>query len=630
MTHDDCCGAHGPLLHRLLGGAVRELTRRDVLAGAAAAATLATIAPWARAEPPAGAAGPAEAIYHGGPILTMVRDGARVEAIAVRRGTIVHAGGLAEAMALKGERTTVIDLEGRCLMPGFIDPHSHLVGQSMKSAVVNLDPKPIGEVATVADIQRLLRESIQRTKPEVGAWVIGWGYDDTGIAEMRHPTRDDLDAVSTDHPILLLHISGHLLTGNSKMLELAGVGPDTADPAGGKIQRRAGSQEPNGVLEENAMALALPKVKAPKLEQALEVLAKGVAAYAAAGITTAQEGAAMPGGLRLLRAMEAAGRLPIDVVAYPIYMGATHATLEEIAAERGSTKALRLGGLKLIVDGSIQGYTGFLTKPYYVPPGGKSVAPDKCGDGCAERLLHPEEATPRGAPVPTAAEGHRGYANMKQDELTDWLRRCDAVGIPVLAHANGDAAIDMLLDAVETVRKDKPRPDLRTTIIHAQTMREDQLDRAAKHGLIPSFFPIHIYFWGDRHRDVFLGPDRAARISPARTALDRGMKVTLHHDAPVAGIEMLKVAWTSVNRVTTSGKDLGPEQRISAFEALRAITADAAYQYFEETRKGTVEAGKLADLVILSEDPLANPKGMKDIRVLETIKAGRTVFKSPA
>lgn len=191
-----------------------------------------------------------------------------------------------------------------------------------------------------------------------------------------------------------------------------------------------------------------------------------------------------------------------------------------------------------------------------------------------------------------------------------------------------DAATDILLEAIRNVRGDQPRPELRTTIIHAQTMREDQLDVAKAHGMCPSFFPIHVVFWGDRHRDIFLGPERAARISPAKSALDHGMKFTLHHDAPVAGIGMLAVAAAAVNRMTTGGKPLGPDQKITAFEALRAITHDAAWQYFQEDRKGTLEAGKIADLVILDEDPLAiDPMKMPDIDVLETIKDGKTVFR---
>jgi predicted amidohydrolase YtcJ len=199
----------------------------------------------------------------------------------------------------------------------------------------------------------------------------------------------------------------------------------------------------------------------------------------------------------------------------------------------------------------------------------------------------------------------------------------------VQAHTNGDAATDMVIKAVAKARADKPRPELRTTVIHAQTMRDDQLDFAARHGLTPSFFPIHVWFWGDRHRDLFLGPERAVRIDPARSALNRNLKITLHHDAPIAGIEMLKVAWAAVNRETTGGKVLGPGERITPFEALRAITADAAWQNREEDRKGTLEAGKLADLVILSDDPLAvDPRKIKDIQVMQTVKEGAVVYSA--
>ena len=213
--------------------------------------------------------------------------------------------------------------------------------------------------------------------------------------------------------------------------------------------------------------------------------------------------------------------------------------------------------------------------------------------------------------------------------MVKYVRMADEAGIPILAHANGDAATDVLLEAVERVRGDEPRPDLRSVIIHAQTIREDQLDAASAHGLMPSFFPIHVEFWGDRHRDIFLGPERAARIDPARSAVDRGMKMTLHHDAPVAGIDVLNLVAAAVNRRTSSGKLLGPEQAITPYEALRAVTVDAAWQYFEEDRKGTLEEGKLADLVILSDNPLAiDPMTIKDIVVLETLKEGETVYRA--
>jgi predicted amidohydrolase YtcJ len=287
----------------------------------------------------------------------------------------------------------------------------------------------------------------------------------------------------------------------------------------------------------------------------------------------------------------------------------------------------------MTIDGSIQGYTAFLSEPYYVQPGDTEPTADKCVTDTAEHLFvssATQEGMPSAHPKPEGGD-YRGYANMTQEEVEIWLARCDAADVQVQAHTNGDGATDLLIRALDKVRGDKPRPDLRTTIVHAQTMREDQLDIAAKHGLTPSFFPIHIYFWGDRHRELFLGPERAARISPSRTALDRGIKVSLHHDAPVAGIEMLTVVWSAINRVTTGGKELGPEHRVTPFEGLRAITADAAWQHREDDRKGTLETGKLADLVVRSADPLAvDPMTIRDIRVLETIKEGQSVYQATA
>jgi predicted amidohydrolase YtcJ len=573
---------------------------------------------------------PADAIYFGGPIVTMIRDDDRVEALAVRDGTIVATGDKESVLSLQGLNTRMLNLQGRALLPGFIDAHSHVVQSTLKFAVVNLDPHPIGDVRTITDIQRKLRERIAETNPEPGKWVFGWGYDDTGVAEQRHPTREDLDAVSTDHPILLMHISSHLMAANSKALELAGITADTPDPKGGKVQRMPGSRQPNGVLEETAMAAMLAKIPAPTPERALEMLAFGLGKYAEAGITTAQEGGAVPGMLGLLERGAEAGILPIDIVSYPVYATLDDTGLDRIAQQWQKPARYRMGGIKLVLDGSIQGYTAYLSKPYHVQPTGQSeVHADRCGsDNGVKMVLGVDSAgtIEHGKQESVSRIKHRGYPNMTLEEVVKWVRAADEAGIPFLAHTNGDAATDILIEAVGRVRGERPRPEMRSVIIHAQTMREDQLNYAANQGLVPSFFPIHVQFWGDRHRDIFLGPERAARINPARSALDRGMKVTLHHDAPVAGIDILNVVSAAVNRRTTSGKLLGPEQAITPYEALRAVTKDAAWQYFEEHRKGTLEAGKLADMVILSEDPLAVDRMRIDqIEVVETIKEGKTV-----
>ena len=331
--------------------------------------------------------------------------------------------------------------------------------------------------------------------------------------------------------------------------------------------------------------------------------------------------------------MEKANKLPIDVITWPFFKGIDDASFDAIVAKKGSRGRLRFGGVKLVADGSIQGYTAYLSKPYYKLPEQPEVVQTKCDTTESESLFVSKDnkSLVKPVPAPEYGKGYRGYSSMTQEQIEKWIKRCDAHGLQMQVHTNGDGATDMLIKAVKKLRADKPRPDLRTVIIHAQTMREDQLDDSAKQGLTPSFLPIHVYFWGDRHRDLFLGPERAARIDPTGSTLKRNIKFTLHHDAPVAGISMLNVAWCAINRVTSSGKPLGKEQSITPFEAFRAITADSAWQNFEEDHKGTLEAGKLADMVILSDDPMSiDPMKIRDIRVLQTIKEGNTVFTAKA
>jgi predicted amidohydrolase YtcJ len=222
-----------------------------------------------------------------------------------------------------------------------------------------------------------------------------------------------------------------------------------------------------------------------------------------------------------------------------------------------------------------------------------------------------------------------GYPMIEsQDEVDRQVMDVYRNNWPLLCHTNGDAAMDMLLSAVEKAEKAYPGKDRRTVIIHAQTMQEDQLDLADELGMISSFFPAHVYYWGDRHRDVFLGPERAARINPLKSALDRGMVFTGHHDCPVTPVDMMTIVWAAVNRMTSGGEKLGPEQGIPVYEALKMVTINAAHQYFEEDKKGTLESGKIADLVILSGNPLkVDPMVIKDIAVEETIKEGITVYR---
>jgi predicted amidohydrolase YtcJ len=223
--------------------------------------------------------------------------------------------------------------------------------------------------------------------------------------------------------------------------------------------------------------------------------------------------------------------------------------------------------------------------------------------------------------------GYRGYPRVPRDALVEQVVRYHAAGWQVAVHGNGDASIDDVLDAFEAAQRRHPRADARPVVIHAQMARPDQLDRMAELGVVPSFFSLHTFYWGDRHRRIFMGPERAARMSPAASAAERRIRFTIHCDAPVVPMEPLRLVWAAVNRRTRSGFVVGPDERISVERALRAVTIDAAWQHFEEESKGSLEPGKLADLVILSANPLeVDGERIADIRVLETVVGGERVF----
>ena len=546
--------------------------------------------------------GYADRIIAGGEIVTV--DGAErvAEALAIRSGLISAVGKRDDIFSLRGPNTAIDDLKGRAVLPGFVDAHSHVEGTASKLASANLSPRPIGPVASISDLKRELRNEIERKGLRPGEWVVGMGYDDTGLEEKRHPDREDLDEVSRDHPVFAIHVSFHLASANSRALELAGVTSATPDREGARFRRRPGGSEPNGVLEEMAMAPFFAQLPRPEIEEAAEQALAGLKYYASFGTTTAQEAALWaPGFVPACRHLVASGRMPIDLVTYPLNFVA-HQMLSD-AAGTTTNGRFRFGGMKLITDGSIQGYTAYLSAPYH--------------------LQRKEDA------IGESGGAYRGFpAFDSQERLNSQVSLAYENAWQLMVHANGDAAIDMVIEAVKKATARYGDADRRTTIIHAQTIREDQLDEVNRLGLLLSFFPGHVYYWGDRHRDIFLGGQRAARINPMRSALDRGIGITLHHDSPVTPPDMLFIIWAAVNRVTSGGEQLGPDQRLSVSEAVRGVTIDAAYQIFEEKTKGSIEEGKLADLVVLSRSPLtADPMEVRDIVVEETIKQGETVYK---
>ncbi|MFT5501235.1 MAG: putative amidohydrolase YtcJ, partial [Woeseiaceae bacterium] len=365
---------------------------------------------------------------------------------------------------------------------------------------------------------------------------------------------------------------------------------------GGVIRRRVGTREPDGVMEETAMApFSRDTLSEIEDDHLAELIRQAIRIYASYGITTAQDGGADLSDVAVMRAAAKQQEFAIDVAAFPWVNGFDNNQMAAIEAEKTYTNGFRVAGVKFGLDGSPQGRTAFLSEPYTEGP-------------------------------PGAAPDYRAYPTYPAEKFNARIAEMIERGIPTLVHANGDGAIDMLIDGVERVASERDLPDHRTVIIHAQLMRPDQLEKSKTLGLVPSYYSAHPYFWGDWHRRSF-GEERAAYISPAGDTARLGIPFTIHNDSPVVPPDMMRLLWIAVNRKTRSDYILGADQRLTPLQALRATTLTAAYQYFEEDRKGSITTGKQADLVILGSNPLlAEADTLKDIAVLETFARGKSVF----
>jgi predicted amidohydrolase YtcJ len=566
------------------------LSRRAMLLASAAALSTFDLA---IAQAPA----PADRIWSGGPIYTMNDAAMRAEAVAERGGRIVAVGALNEVMRLRGPRTQVIDLGGRTMVPGFVDAHGHIVLGGLQALSANLLAPPDGEVTDIASLQKVVRDWMAANAETVRRinLVIGFGYDNAQFKELRHPTRDDLDAISRDVPILLVHQSGHLGAMNSKGLELAGVSATTQDPPGGIIRRKTGGREPDGVLEESALSSYGLKVVAGLGAAGIRTFARaGAELWARFGYTTAQEGRATPQMAEVLKSIASEGSFKNDVA---VFVDVT-TDRNYIAANLSRTykNRVRVAGGKLSSDGSPQGFTAYRDRPYHKPVG-------------------------------DYAPGWRGYLSMKEEDLVNLVDWSFQANVPLLNHCNGEGASDVYIAALRAATAKHGEADRRQVLIHGQFLREDQVDAFKEFDVIPSLFPMHTFYWGDWHREHTVGPQLADNISPTGWVRQRGMIFTSHHDAPVAFPDSMRVLDATVTRRTRSGDILGPWQRVDVITALKAMTIWAAYQHFEENDKGSIETGKLADLVILSADPTSIPSDDIDkIKVVETIKEGATIF----
>ncbi|CAD0185800.1 N-substituted formamide deformylase [Ruegeria sp. THAF57] len=540
----------------------------------------------------------ADRIYLGGPIVTMNDAAPSAEAVAVKDGRILAVGAISDVSAHQGNATETFDLEGRAMLPGFVDSHGHVVMGGLQALSANLLAPPDGEVVDIASLQTTLSSWADENAQAVEQvkMIIGFGYDNAQLKELRHPTRQELDQVSEEFPVIIVHQSGHLGVANSKALELAGITAASEAPPGGVIQRDE-TGEPNGVLEEYAFFSVLVPMLGNLGEDGLAEFAKaGTQLWAKFGYTTGQEGRSSGEIVEVLRKVAAEDGLPIDVVAFPDVLEAR----DFIGANtsRNYDDRVRVGGCKLTIDGSPQGFTALRDRPYYDPVGNY---------------------------VP----GYAGYAAITMEQLQDAVNWCFENGFQILVHSNGEGASDMLIAALEEAQIKYGDPGNRPVLIHGQFLREDQVASFKRLGVFPSLFPMHTFYWGDWHRDHTVGPVNADNISPTGWLRERDMIFGTHHDAPVAFPDSMRVLAATVTRRTRSGDILGPHQRVDVMTALKAMTIWPAWQHFEENEKGSIEEGKVADFVILSDDPTAvDPETLAELKVLLTVKGDEVVYEA--
>lgn len=580
------------------------------------------------------AGGTPDAIYVNGNILTMAtKDPSYAEAIAVEDGKIAFVGSKDEALKLKGETTKLIDLQGHTLLPGFIDTHGHMVyfGKNMIDA----------DLFGTADIPDLIaRMKVQADRTPDGAWIVGFGYLSRILAENRHPTVEELDQVSADRPVMVVDASGHLGAGNSALFKLLGLTAATPDPDGGSFMRKPGGSELAGPMEETALFAV--RAKRPPFTGALadRAVTGAVELWASYGQTTAMECGLGLGDDDIDIVKNAIDKqlLKIDlyicakdtVASKAIEAGravaaeyATAATSDDAVARQDLIAAqgtaapgdtamkllqlrpdldkryinrVRLGGVKFWLDGSTD--TAWFTKPYTNNPPGKTGS-------------------------------YSGFQQIPDDVLDEAFERFWISDIQINMHMNGDAAVEQALRAIEKAVAKHGMRDHRPVFVHGSYMRPDQIERAQKYGAIPSYLTSSIVSGGAGA--LFLwGGERGNKVMAAHTLEEKGMPFTFSHDAPVTPKPwVLPLVDAGVNRAIADGTVIGEKERVSPYVALKAVTSYAALQIKEEKTKGTLEPGKLADFVILEQDPLkVDPKTIKDIRVLETIKEGETVFKA--
>ena len=515
-------------------------------------------------------------LYFGGPIVTL-EEPRYAQALVERGGRIAYVGDREEAERLAGPGARRVDLEGRALLPAFVDPHSHLLACAYARLQV-----PLGECAGWGEIADRLSRHVQERGIQPGEWVKGTGYDQNALAEGAAPDRFCLDRACPHNPVVIQHASGHAGVFNTLALERLGALNEDCG------LERDGQGELTGRGEENPFLDLLGRIPMDGLEDVLRAFQGAQEEYASHGITTAQEGLLQPVMAPVYQEILRRGLLYLDVNAYvppADYDRLRGQFAQGVSASPGS---FQVAGMKIFLDGSPQGGTAWVREPY--------------------------------------AGGGRGTSTMTDGQVLSAFRQALDRDAQLLAHCNGDRAAEQYLTLLAQAEREAGKKLCRPVMIHAQLLGLDQLERVKALGVIPSFFVAHVYHWGEIHVKNF-GLDRAGRISPAGSALAQGIPFTFHQDSPVIPPDMLETIWCACVRKTKTGRVLGAEERIPVEAALRAVTQTAALQYGLERELGTLRPGKRADFVLLSGDPLRTPpEELKKLQVERTIRCGRTIW----
>jgi len=536
-------------------------------------------------------------IYYNGDIITMSGDAPQyAEAVAQKDGKIDFVGSKADALKKYGKNVRLIDLKGNTMLPGLLDPHGHFMSAIAMVNQVNVAAPPVGTATTIPQIiEKLKGFAAERHIAEDG-WVIGWGYDQDLIEEKRHITKKDLDAAFPKQKVMIIHVSMHGAVLNSKALEWAGITDKTETPAGGVIARFPGTNEPSGLVMETAYIPIFAKLPSPSEADMLDLVKPAQMMYASNGYTQAVEGFTHAKDLRFLQKAAKEDRLFLDLLTLPAFT-----ELEDILGHPKEfpfgtySKHLKIQAVKITIDGSPQAKTALVREPYLT--GG-----------------------------PNGEKNWKGDSSLTQDQLDALTKKIFAMNIPLHIHCNGGGAVDMM---VKTVKKAgiTAKDDRRTLIVHSQFMWPDQLDSYVELGLTPSFFTLHTFYWGDVHV-TNIGEKRASFLDPMKAAVDKGIRVSNHTDFNVTPLDPFWVMYSAVNRVSRSGKVIGPDQRVSTYTALQAMTTGPAWQVFEEKRKGMIKEGMLADFVVIKNNPLKQKvEDLKDNEVLATVKEGKVIYK---